>query len=115
MENEMVDVRDRQLELFDEDATNENLYLVTDAVLTLIERGLIKKSVFDTMTQTVCLEICLPSAVYLTALKDEDVCVDVVEDSAAVGVIRRGTGDTVPVAFSTHFKNFLKKFFRKPL
>ena len=115
MEQEMVNVRDRQLELFDEDATKENLFLVTDAVLTLIERGLIKKSVLDTLSQTVCIEICLPAAVYLAALKDEDLCVDVEEDSAAVGAIKRGTGDNVPVAFSTRFKNFFKKIFRKPL
>lgn len=111
----MIDSRDRQLELFDEDATKENLYLVTDAVLTLSERGLLSRCILRKDKETISIIIHLPAAVFLAALKDEQLCVEEEEDSAAVGVIRRGTGDPVPVASSTRLKNFLKKFFRKPL
>lgn len=111
----MIDSRDRQLELFDEDATKENLFLVTDAVLTLMERGLLSRCLLRKDKKTISIVIHLPAVVFLAALKDEQVCVEEEEDSAVVGDIKRGTGDFVPVASSTRIKNFLKKFFRKPL
>ena len=111
----MIDSRDRRLELSDEDASIDNLYLVTDAVLTLSERGLLSHCLLRKDKKTITLIIHLPAVVFLAALKDEQICVEEEEASAAVGVIRRGTGDTVPVASSTRLKNFIKNFFRKPL
>lgn len=100
MESDIVDIVNRD---------DNNLFLVTDAVLTLIERGFLRRSVLQGDTINLC--ISLPAIVFIEALKDSNVCVDVEEVSAAAGAIKRGTGDSVPVTSSTRMKKFFHKIF----
>lgn len=101
MDSQMVDVRDRQLDLFDESVYK--LYLVTDAVLTLQERGLLTRSVLK--GDTVHLEIDLPAQVFINALKDYDICVDVEEPTAAAGAGK-------PIFFHWLYNKLRFKIFR---
>lgn len=105
MESEIIDVENRD-EL--------RLYLITDAVLTLVERGFLSRSVIEVDNNTIHLVIDLPFSVFYESLKESGLCVNVEEASGVVDAIKRGTGDNVPVTSSSRIKNFITKIFRKP-